>query len=404
MIRIYLFVCCVWLAACASGSSEIDPTDSGAPGDGGISSDSGDGNISDPCANVVCEGFSQCVAGSCVPDEPCATGADCNDGNLCRSGFCVAPDRDVDGDGYNAFEDCDENNFEINPGALESCNVVDEDCDGRIDEGGAAQLCGQGTGLGECCTEASQSDGWACTLGECGCPEGRYDLDSTFDDGCECRELPELGTGAACTDAINLGIITESGTSGETVDPTLTSGTIISGRSIWYEVEAVDGPNELSTDRTPPSLGVFIYNNGYHFDVRFAENPGDQYRFRVHAESCLDRSPDSTIDECPNLDSLTRFSHRVDLSEAGSGHAPCICYDPNPEDGEFACDERPNPTPIEHNADPNVNLVADVPLCATNPSFTTTFYIEVIRNPQPTSDFVTCEPFVLEVSNGIYDS
>lgn len=42
---------------------------------------------------------------------------------------------DVDGDGYDAIEDCDDTDDSIYPGAPEECNLVDDNCDGNIDEG-----------------------------------------------------------------------------------------------------------------------------------------------------------------------------------------------------------------------------------------------------------------------------
>src|SRR3989344_4689466 len=41
---------------------------------------------------------------------------------------------DGDGDGYFSYEDCDDTNPSINPGATEVCDGVDNDCDGLIDE------------------------------------------------------------------------------------------------------------------------------------------------------------------------------------------------------------------------------------------------------------------------------
>ncbi len=50
-----------------------------------------------------------------------------------------ACDRDVDGDGYLATacggDDCDDRMASVNPGALERCDLIDQDCDGRVDEG-----------------------------------------------------------------------------------------------------------------------------------------------------------------------------------------------------------------------------------------------------------------------------
>ena len=44
------------------------------------------------------------------------------------------PDADNDGDGYRAFEDCDDENADIHPGARERCDGLDNDCNGWIDE------------------------------------------------------------------------------------------------------------------------------------------------------------------------------------------------------------------------------------------------------------------------------
>lgn len=47
---------------------------------------------------------------------------------------CAEGDPDVDGDGYPASVDCDDEDGDVFPDAQESCNGVDDDCDNQIDE------------------------------------------------------------------------------------------------------------------------------------------------------------------------------------------------------------------------------------------------------------------------------
>ena len=54
---------------------------------------------------------------------------------------------DADGDGYGADADCDDNDPAVNPGAVETCDTVDNDCDGQVDDG-ACQGCTQASSGG----------------------------------------------------------------------------------------------------------------------------------------------------------------------------------------------------------------------------------------------------------------
>ena len=74
---------------------------------------------------------------ACFFDEDCVpTGCEAL---RCIAGTCVevAPIRDGDGDGHApppCGMDCDDESATIAPGATELCDLVDQDCDGRIDE------------------------------------------------------------------------------------------------------------------------------------------------------------------------------------------------------------------------------------------------------------------------------
>ena len=47
---------------------------------------------------------------------------------------CAEPSPDADQDGYTADVDCDDGAPAVNPNAVEACNLIDDDCDGDIDE------------------------------------------------------------------------------------------------------------------------------------------------------------------------------------------------------------------------------------------------------------------------------
>jgi len=68
--------------------------------------------------------------------HPGATEADCTDPNdyNCDQSVGYA---DVDGDNEAACEDCNDNDIAVNSAATETCNSVDDDCDGLVDEAGA---------------------------------------------------------------------------------------------------------------------------------------------------------------------------------------------------------------------------------------------------------------------------
>lgn len=84
--------------------------------------DCNDNNVNaNPGATEMCDGI----------DNNCD--GDIDEGNVC------GVDVDSDGDGYASFLfgglDCNDNNANVNPGAAEICDGIDNNCDGRVDEG-----------------------------------------------------------------------------------------------------------------------------------------------------------------------------------------------------------------------------------------------------------------------------
>ena len=95
---------------------------------------------------------------------------------------------DLDGDGYPAIaakgNDCNDTNTNINPGELEICDNIDNNCDGNIDEGCVV------------CTD-TDNDGYATEGGSCGEIDCN-DLDSATNPGA--TEICEDGIDNNCDD------------------------------------------------------------------------------------------------------------------------------------------------------------------------------------------------------------
>ena len=111
--------------------------------------------IDDDCANdEICDqNFLECVScaasvcGPCHSASPhcqqCAvddSAGGCNAGEICSSGSCACTGTDADTDGYVSIlcvsgNDCDDSKNYVNPGALEICDGIDNNCINGVDEG-----------------------------------------------------------------------------------------------------------------------------------------------------------------------------------------------------------------------------------------------------------------------------
>jgi hypothetical protein len=143
--------------------------------------------------------------------ERCNDADDDCDGAL-DEGLPIGPQyTDADGDGHGAGaewiedcsspegyaatrDDCDDSSDTMHPDAMEQCNYLDDDCDGRMDEDARA-ACGVGW-----CRRLSES----CSLDFCTPGEPRAEQCNAFDDDCDdlIDEQVACAPGEACVEGV----------------------------------------------------------------------------------------------------------------------------------------------------------------------------------------------------------
>lgn len=159
--------------------------------------------------------------------------------------------------------DCDDGNGGINPQSFEICDSIDNDCNGKTDDGSADANCGAVAGGSSKCVSG------VCGVGSCA--KGFYDVNGDATDGCECAALGATnGLGAVCGVANDLGDLPDGSASIQK------GGQILPGeQGDWYKFKATDLP-----DTQPASC------DNYNIHISFVLNPGNIFAFDVYRGSC----------------------------------------------------------------------------------------------------------------------
>ena len=198
--------------------------------------------IDNDCDDQIDEGFvdtdSDKLADCVDPDDDadglldaednCPTVANAEQADQDDDGVGDACDGDQDGDGFESPEDCNDKDAAFNPDALEACDGVDNDCDGGIDEAGAAgcvtyyqDLDKDGVGTEETfgclCVPAGALT--ALVAGDCNdlnplVRPGQTEVCNGIDDNCDDVIDPELSPGCSTyykdADTDGWGLVTDS--------------------------------------------------------------------------------------------------------------------------------------------------------------------------------------------------
>lgn len=193
--------------------------------------------------------------------------------------------------------------------AVESCNSVDDDCNGKIDDGKPNDLCSAIGGpppnaVWDCSTVTTPA---TCQLGVCAAGWTGYPVPTDPKTGCVCKVDANEPGNNSCTKPTNLGAVSDATTTAVVATGTLSSDTDV-------DVYVFTATNTVTLASGPNSFHV-----GINFDA--AGNPGDEFLFDVvHGGTCTDTPP-------ANHSSLKSYTWCVDGSQtvggALRGEAPC---------------------------------------------------------------------------------
>ncbi len=167
------------------GSGNDGSIDTGFTGDGsgsGGSGSSGSGSSGSGSSGSGSSGSGSSGSGSSGSGSSGSGSSGSGSSGSGSSGSGSGGTTDADGDGFDSASDCNDSNASIYPGAIETCDGLDNDCDGLVDAddpgltgGSTGYLDADGDGYGtssSTATVCSEGSGYSYTAGDC--DDSRY--------------------------------------------------------------------------------------------------------------------------------------------------------------------------------------------------------------------------------------
>jgi hypothetical protein len=240
---------------------------------------------------TYCAGAQAPVAETCNNlDDNCDgridDGCDDDGDDYCRFGLTVSNNTACPLTAIGTGNDCDDDAEHVHPGAVETCDGVDTDCDGSNADSGSTSLCvepyGSTSGSFACTGgnptpdelypyPGAEADGWECTVTSC--PEGTSNLDTVDSTGCECAisdaTAGVIDVSGSCGSAYNLGVLSDaSGGSEKIVVGMLSSVDDVD----LYRVSFVDSTGEPGLTNSFSARVVLTDDQSGAAEIRVTEN------------------------------------------------------------------------------------------------------------------------------------
>ncbi len=208
--------------------------------------------------------------------------------------------------------DCDDTDAAVNPAALEICNLIDDNCDGQIDEG-------SGNGTGNTYFADTDGDGYgdpASTTEACNLPTGFSENDTDCDDT---QASVHPGATEICLDGTDQNCDGSDGITAANFDLTATSCTNPTGNTVVVS-GATGGilPYQYSNDggATWQAGGTFSGLGAGSYPMVVTDAAGCQRTQTVVVQAILDLAPSFAPMSCPGTNNASVSANPI------GGYAP----------------------------------------------------------------------------------